>query len=365
MNVCLIGDNLTSLSLAKILVNRRINVNVYSKNFKNKILQTRTVGISKNNLDFFNKEILSLKKIFFWNINQIEVYSEKYEYDKILNFEKNDKQLFSIFKNNDLYNLLKNDLKKNKLFKKKIIKNSSSYKKILNNQNYDLVINCDTKSEISKKFFNYQIDKNYDSFAYTTVLNHKNIKNKKAIQIFTKIGPIAFLPLSKNQTSIVFSILGKEKNLNENQIIDLITKYNNFYDIKNFSKIEKFNLNFSISRNYYNKNLMGFGDVLHKIHPLAGQGFNMTLRDIKIFSQIIQNRINLGLPLDSSIYKEFEKQTKHFNFAFAFGIDFIHEFFNFDSRTSKNYSNYLFKFIDKNRFINNFFSNYADKGSVL
>ena len=294
MNVCLIGDNLTSLSLAKILVNKRINVNLYSKNFKNKILQTRTVGISKNNLDFFNKEILSLKKIFFWNINQIEVYSEKYEYDKILNFEKNDKQLFSIFKNNDLYNLLKNDLKKNKLFKKKIIKNSSSYKKILNNQNYDLVINCDTKSEISKKFFNYQIDKNYDSFAYTTVLNHKNIKNKKAIQIFTKIGPIAFLPLSKNQTSIVFSILGKEKNLNENQIIDLITKYNNFYDIKNFSKIEKFNLNFSISRNYYNKNLMGFGDVLHKIHPLAGQGFNMTLRDIKIFSQIIQNRINFN-----------------------------------------------------------------------
>ena len=65
MNVCLIGDNLTSLSLAKILVNKRINVNLYSKNFKNKILQTRTVGISKNNLDFFNKEILSLKKIFF------------------------------------------------------------------------------------------------------------------------------------------------------------------------------------------------------------------------------------------------------------------------------------------------------------
>ena len=85
----------------------------------------------------------------------------------------------------------------------------------------------------------------------------------------------------------------------------------------------------------------------------------------KIFSQIIQNRINLGLPLDSSVYEEFEKQTKHFNFAFAFGIDFIHEFFNFDNRTSKNYSNYLFKFIDKNRFINNFFSNYADKGSVL
>ena len=41
---------------------------------------------------------------------------------------------------------------------------------------------------------------------------------------------------------------------------------------------------------------MAFGDSLHKIHPLAGQGFNMTLRDIKILSNIIQNRIDLGLP---------------------------------------------------------------------
>ena len=35
------------------------------------------------------------------------------------------------------------------------------------------------------------------------------------------------------------------------------------------------------------KNILSFGDALHKIHPLAGQGFNMTVRDAKILSDLI------------------------------------------------------------------------------
>ena len=56
---------------------------------------------------------------------------------------------------------------------------------------------------------------------------------------------------------------------------------------------------------------MAFGDLLHKIHPLAGQGFNMTIRDIKALMNIIKDKLDLGLPLDSSVNKEFEKNC-HF-----------------------------------------------------
>ena len=84
-----------------------------------------------------------------------------------------------------------------------------------------------------------------------------------------------------------------------NEIKNLISLYNNNYKIKSFGKLEKFELNFSVSRNYYYKNLMAFGDSLHKIHPLAGQGFNMTLRDIKILSKIIQNRIRFRFAIRS------------------------------------------------------------------
>ena len=63
------------------------------------------------------------------------------------------------------------------------------------------------------------------------------------------------------------------------------------------TKNEMYNLKFSILRKYYYKNILSFGDLLHKIHPLAGQGFNMTIRDIKILSSIIDEKLKLGLEL--------------------------------------------------------------------
>ena len=170
------------------------------------------------------------------------------------------------------------------------------------------------------------------------------------------------MPVSNFKTSVVFANNSERIILNQDQIKNLIIKYNTEYKIKNFTEIEKFKLNFSLHRNYYYKNVMAFGDGLHTIHPFAGQGFNMILRDIKILSQIIQDRINLGLMLDHSIYEDFEKKTKHLNFIFSSGIDFIYEFFNFDNKYKNIYLSKLLKFIGKKNFFNKIATNYADKG---
>ena len=362
MNVCLIGNSLTNLVLAKILANKNIKATIfYEPNRKNKFF-SRTIGISKNNFDFFNKEIIKFKKNMLWKIKKIEIYSEKLKDEKILNFENNEEELFLIAKNSEIYKLLDKDLKKNKLFKKILIKNNNFYKKILKEQKYELIINCDGNNKISRNFFYNKINKSYNSNAYTTIIKHQNIKNEKAIQIFTKMGPVAFLPISNSETSIVFSIINKKVILNENEIKNLISLHNKNYEIKSFGKLEKFELNFSVSRNYYYKNLMAFGDSLHKIHPLAGQGFNMILRDINILSKIIQDRIDLGLQIDHSIYEVFEKKTKHFNFIFSSGNDFIYEFFKFDNKYKNNYLNQLVKFLGENKLFNKIASKYADQG---
>jgi len=365
MNICLIGDSLTSLALAKSLINKNIKVFVYYKNTKNSSFQSRTIGISKNNFDFFDKEIIKFKKGMFWKIKQIEIYSEKLKDEKILNFENNKEELFLIAKNNEIYELLEKDLKKNKLFKKILIKNNNFYKKILKEQKYELIINCDSNNKISRNFFYNKINKSYNSNAYTTIIKHQNIKNEKAIQIFTKMGPIAFLPISNSETSIVFSIINKKVILNENEIKNLISLHNKNYKIKSFGKLEKFELNFSVSRNYYYKNLMAFGDSLHKIHPLAGQGFNMILRDINILSKIIQDRIDLGLQIDHSIYEVFEKKTKHFNFIFSSGNDFIYEFFKFDNFYLKPFYKKIFNYLNNNKLFNKLAVQYADKGLMI
>ena len=69
-----------------MLVNNEINVDVLSSKKKNKISETRTIGISKNNIDFFNRNIINIEKII-WNLKKIEIFSENLKKERLINFE--------------------------------------------------------------------------------------------------------------------------------------------------------------------------------------------------------------------------------------------------------------------------------------
>ena len=362
MNICIIGDGLTSLSLAKNLINKKINVHIYHQNKVINYSSNRTIGISKNNLEFFRKEIHKFSKKIFWEIEKIEIYSEKLNKENLLMFENDKDALFYMIKNDELYESLLNKILKNKYFKKKLIKNKSFYEDILKKNKYDLIINCDSNNFLSNKFFTKKIDKNYDNFAYTTILKHKNIKNNIATQVFTKSGPIAFLPITNSETSIVCSLDIKNRKYKDSEIFDLINKNNPKYQILEMLKLSRFKLSSSNLRNYYHKNILAFGDLLHRIHPLAGQGFNMTIRDIKVLSKIIQKKIDLGMQLDSMILSDFEKETKNKNFPFSNGVDFIYEVFNFDKEIKNKNFNKILRIFGKNKNLNDFFIKSADKG---
>ena len=117
MRVCIIGSSLSALTLAKALVNQNIFVDLFSSNKNHKINCSRTIGISKSNFDYFNRNIVNIEKIS-WKLKKIEVYTDKNKNEKILNFENSNKQLFSIIKNYQLYEVLNKNLFKNKYFKK-------------------------------------------------------------------------------------------------------------------------------------------------------------------------------------------------------------------------------------------------------
>ena len=362
MNICIIGGGLTSLSLAKNLVNKKINVHFYHKDKIENLSSSRTIGISRNNLEFFRKNIYKIPKNNFWEIKKIEIYSEKLEKENLLKFENNKVNLFYMVKNDYIYELLLSEISKNKFFKKKLINKNSFYENLLKKNNYDLIINCDSSNFLSRKFFMKKIDKDYDNFAYTTILKHKKIENNIATQIFTKSGPIAFLPVSNSETSVVCSLDIKNRKFNDCEVLDLISKNNPKYQIQKILKLSSFKLSSSNLRNYHHENILAFGDLLHRIHPLAGQGFNMTIRDIKVLSKIIQNKIDLGMQLDSSILNEFEKETQSKNFLFSNSIDFIYETFNFDKKIRSKSFNKILRIVGKNKNISNYFVKLADGG---
>ncbi len=347
MNICLLGNNLTNLLLANILLKKKINVDIISRTSTSVLKNTiRTIAISNENYKFLGSNIKGLNNLG-WPTEKIKIYSDKNKPSELFEFKIKNQNNFYLLKYIDFYNLLK----KNKFLKFIELKNYN-FETIMK-KNYNLVINSEQNNEITKKYFQKKIVKNYKSLAHTAIIHHKKIENKVAKQIFTKNGPLAFLPLSNNQTSIVFSH-NSTKIIDKTKLLKIINKYDHKYNINNISDLEFFSIKFSALRNYIYKNILSFGDLIHKVHPLAGQGFNMTIRDIKSLSQILDENIKLGIDDGEIIAQKFEENNKHLNFMYGFGIDSINSFFNFDNKLNNTLSGSLFRVLKGNKFLNNY-----------
>ena len=96
MRVCIFGSGLSALTLAKALVNHNINVDLLVQKRDFKLNQSRTIGISKSNSDYLNKNIINIKK-FLWKLKKIEIFTDNLKKEKLIKFE-NKEELFSISK---------------------------------------------------------------------------------------------------------------------------------------------------------------------------------------------------------------------------------------------------------------------------
>ena len=129
-------------------------------------------------------------------------------------------------------------------------------------------------------------------------------------------------------------------------------------NIKFTTNIEYKDLKFFIRNKYFQDRTLLFGDALHVIHPFAGQGFNMTLRDLVSLEKILNKKINLGLDIGSlDILSEFSDEIKPRNFAFSIGVDFLKNLLSF-----KKLRNNALKILNRSNFAKDIFFNIADKG---
>ena len=347
MNICLLGNNLTNLVLANILLKKKINVDIISQAKPSLLTNTvRTIAISNENYKFLKENIKGISNLG-WPTEKIKIYSDKNKSSELFEFKNNNQRNFYLLKYSALYNLMR----KNKFLK--FIKLKNYNLDVISKRNYDLIINSEKNNPITKKYFQKKIEKKYKSLAHTAIIDHKKIENKIATQIFTKKGPIAFLPLSNNQTSIVFSN-NSTKLMDKLSLLQIINKYNHQYKITKISEVESVGIKFLVLRDYIYKNILSFGDLIHKVHPLAGQGFNMTIRDIKSLSNILDENIKLGIDDGEIIAQKFQEKNKHLNFIYGLGIDVLNSFFKLDNRLENNLSEPIFKILKNNIFLNNY-----------
>jgi len=354
--ICIIGDGLTGLTTALGIAILGIQVDLYLKKKKINKKDIRTTAVSESSYQFL-KSILHCSNLnYTWPCKDINLYYENNDrYLNFLNYKENKIRLMHIFQN---YKLRQNLIKKI-LINKNIKTINQSINNIDYNENkiklknkeisYDLIIlSTGSGSKLFEKVTNKRsIIKDYKETAITAIIKH-NLKIKGASQFFLKEGPLAILPFKKNFFSIVWSLDNEFFQKNKNYIKQIISKkiQNLFLNKKKIEikTIQFFPIQLDLKTKYYNKNVLILGDALHSVHPIAGQGFNLVIKDIKKLIELISDNQKNGIQLkDSYLLKNFSNARKPENIIFGLGINLTNTFFK---------KNYLFSPIRKTILMN-------------
>ncbi len=327
--ICIVGDGLAGLMTAVVLAKvPGIEVNLIAKK-GTKNADKRTTAISDTNFKFVNQNISSLERKLFWPSKKVELFYEtSKEKINFLNLNETNSNLMYVFENDKVKSILLKEISKNKI---KLIR--KDLKKLDELKNYDLIILCiggqsKIYNNITKK---RSISKDYKEIAITGYVKH-NYKTLNTSQFFLKEGPLAILPFSKNYFSFVWSVKKhffennskKITNIVKNKIMELIKGKQKI----SVSNIQSYPISLSLRRQYHLKNILILGEGLHTIHPVAGQGFNLVLRDIKKLKQIIKYYVSLGISIKNSFaLDDFYNSRKPENTIISLGVDVTHNFF--------------------------------------
>ena len=376
--ICIIGDGLTGLTAAIVLSKENVKIDLYSNNKKkNFFLDNRTTAISESNYKYIKNNLNLSSKNFFWPCKKINLfYEDKKKIINFFNFKEKNKNLMYIFQNRNLKKKLDKFItqsKKIKLIKKniKIINNEEGFIKLKKKKIfYDLIIlSIGGRSELYSTIEKGRtIKKNYKELALSTIIKH-NGKIENVSQFFLKEGPLAILPFHKKAFSTIWSVSNEFFYKNEKNIRKILTEKLRVLikdkNIKNITNIQSYPIKLNLKTKYFNKNTLILGDGLHTVHPMAGQGFNLVIRDIKKLKDLMSNTLKLGLLIkESSILKDFYNARKPENNMFGLGINLTNIFFK-DNKYFAPLKKGILNNINKFSFIKKIGQAISDKGILL
>ena len=177
----------------------------------------------------------------------------------------------------------------------------------------------------------------YDQSGLVATIAHERDHEGVAQQHFLPAGPFAILPLPGRRSSIVWNerradaeallTLGPEDILRQLEL-RFTPKLG---EIRLASRIEAFPFRFRIARRFVADRLALVGDAAHVVHPLAGQGLNLGLRDVAALAEAIVAEMRLGLdPGAPASLAAYERARRFDVAANGFGMDAMNRLFSND-----------------------------------
>ena len=381
-DVLIVGSGLVGLVAAHCLSSLNYKVTLVDKknliSSQNSFKDTRTVAVSEGSKIF-------LESLSLWGyldkyaepIKNINVY-DRSSHNKILfsNQIKN-KKLGYVIENKQFSKILINQLKKFKNTKLQYGFNlvnaelNDKCTRVFSNNsiiNSKIIIAADGKnSQIKKIVGNKTYKKKYNESALVLNFFHKKKLNNTAYEIFYKTGPLAILPMKSPkgffQSTIIWS--------NDDIFLRKLTSLDDSF-IKNFieekighivGKITKINssqifpLSAHINDSFINKRLIYVGDAAHSIHPIAGQGWNLGVNDVKNLYELSKSKkIDIG---NSLFCKMYNNKCYHKAFQLFQITDKLNSHFLNSGNIYRTLSNLGFGFIEKNQSLKNKITKYA------
>ena len=311
MQILIIGAGPVGSILANCLADQGLDITITDKVAPTTAIDDgRTSAISRGSYEFLHG--VGLGEVFqsATPIKQIRVSDHKSS--DLVNFEDS-LPLGYIIKNHDLRQFLYN-----KISGKTNIKWETTCQ-------YDLCIAADGRNSATRDKAGIRTQSwSYEQTAFVSVVEHTLPHNNVAFEHFTPIGPIAFLPMAGNCSSLVWSVNNNlapdlAKLSNQQFCQALKSRFDHLGDL-HLTKLWQYPLSAQYAEKYYAERIALAGDAAHAIHPVAGQGLNLGIRDCQALNDLIHKQINLGLDIGSQIMLEKYQKQRLFDNAVMLGV---------------------------------------------
>ena len=174
--------------------------------------------------------------------------------------------------------------------------------------NSDLVVGSDgypsfSASHAKIKHFNH----NYNQSSLVGIFGHQIPHNNEAFQFFFPSGPLAVLPLPGNRSSFVWTMESNEakRKFDLNSFLFLEELDQLFQNSMGKLELEGqkyiFPISLALSKKIVKEKFVIIGDTAHKIHPIAGQGLNLGIRDVAALAEVLICARRLGEDIGSKL----------------------------------------------------------------